>query len=69
MGLMAPWSYSSFFLDYDQDQVCGRIIHISDILNFLFFYRWTRLKGGNIARSPLLGFTDGLHIRITKKSS
>ncbi|KAK4562040.1 hypothetical protein RGQ29_004770 [Quercus rubra] len=32
-------------------------------------YRWTRLKGGNIARSPLLGFTDGLHIRITKKSS
>ena len=37
MGLMAPWSYSSFFLDYDQDQVCGRIIHISDILNFYFF--------------------------------
>uniref|UniRef100_A0A2N9G4Z0 Cytochrome P450 n=1 Tax=Fagus sylvatica TaxID=28930 RepID=A0A2N9G4Z0_FAGSY len=30
-------------------------------------YRWTKVKGGNIVRSPVLGFTDGLHINFSKK--
>ncbi|CAL5377951.1 unnamed protein product [Camellia sinensis] len=32
-------------------------------------YRWTKVKGGNISRRPVLDFVDGLHIKITEKSN
>ncbi|XP_030942775.1 cytochrome P450 87A3-like isoform X1 [Quercus lobata] len=28
-------------------------------------YRWTKVKGGTIARNPILEFTDGLHIKFS----
>ncbi|CAL5376912.1 unnamed protein product [Camellia sinensis] len=31
-------------------------------------YSWTKVKGGNISRRPVLDFVDGLHIKITEKS-
>ncbi|XP_048337288.2 beta-amyrin 16-alpha-hydroxylase CYP87D16 [Ziziphus jujuba] len=30
-------------------------------------YRWTKIKGGEIARSPILGFGKGIHIKFTNK--
>ncbi|KAI3830676.1 hypothetical protein MKX03_005422 [Papaver bracteatum] len=30
-------------------------------------YRWTKIKGAQISRTPVLSFGDGLHIKISKK--
>ncbi|KAB1203549.1 Cytochrome P450 87A3 [Morella rubra] len=30
-------------------------------------YRWTTIKGGEVIRSPTLGFGDGFHIRVSAK--
>nr|TKR59014.1 hypothetical protein D5086_0000327490 [Populus alba] len=30
-------------------------------------YRWSKVKGGRITRSPILLFPDGVHIKITSK--
>ncbi|KAJ0010739.1 hypothetical protein Pint_34159 [Pistacia integerrima] len=30
-------------------------------------YRWTKIKGGNIVRNPILQFKDSIHIKISKK--
>ncbi|KAL4616424.1 hypothetical protein ACB092_07G198200 [Castanea dentata] len=32
-------------------------------------YRWIKVKGGKIARSPILIFTDGLHVNFSKKNN
>ncbi|KAF5449068.1 hypothetical protein F2P56_029552 [Juglans regia] len=32
-------------------------------------YRWTKVKGGKISRSPVLGFVDGIHINFVEKHS
>uniref|UniRef100_A0A7N2N0R4 Cytochrome P450 n=1 Tax=Quercus lobata TaxID=97700 RepID=A0A7N2N0R4_QUELO len=32
-------------------------------------YRWTKVKGGTIVRNPILGFTDGLHIKFSAISN
>lgn len=33
----------------------------------VWVYRWTKIKGGRIARRPLIGFGDGIHIRFSQK--
>uniref|UniRef100_A0A7N0UZR1 Cytochrome P450 n=1 Tax=Kalanchoe fedtschenkoi TaxID=63787 RepID=A0A7N0UZR1_KALFE len=30
-------------------------------------YRWTKVRGGDIIRNPLLGFKDGIHIKVSVK--
>ncbi|CAM8981369.1 unnamed protein product [Rhodiola kirilowii] len=30
-------------------------------------YRWTKVRGGDIIRNPLLGFKDGIHIKVSEK--
>ncbi|CAL5409147.1 unnamed protein product [Camellia sinensis] len=30
-------------------------------------YRWTKIKGGDVARTPMLRFEDGMHIKVSKK--
>ncbi|KAM3743584.1 hypothetical protein ACB098_07G156900 [Castanea mollissima] len=32
-------------------------------------YRWTKVKGGTNVRNPILGFTDGLHIKFSAISN
>ncbi|KAJ8447427.1 hypothetical protein Cgig2_019421 [Carnegiea gigantea] len=32
-------------------------------------YRWKKIKGGEIARTPILGFQNGLHIELAQKDS
>ena len=36
---------------------------------FFSFNRWTKVKGGTIVRNPVLGFTDGLHIKFSAISN
>ncbi|KAK9666685.1 hypothetical protein RND81_14G203700 [Saponaria officinalis] len=31
-------------------------------------YRWKKIKGGEIARTPILAFKNGLHIKVEKKN-
>ncbi|MED6125434.1 hypothetical protein PIB30_068447 [Stylosanthes scabra] len=30
-------------------------------------FRWTKVKGGTLVRNPLLGFRDGVHVKIWEK--
>lgn len=30
-------------------------------------YKWEKVKGGEIMRSPVLGFGDGFHIKVSNK--
>lgn len=40
------------------------------ILHFLVTkYRWKKIKGGEIARTPILGFKNGLRIKLAPKDS
>ncbi|KAM5562734.1 hypothetical protein ABKV19_017777 [Rosa sericea] len=32
-------------------------------------YRWTTIKGARIARNPILGFGDGIHIKFSEKKT
>ncbi|KAK7266516.1 hypothetical protein RIF29_19161 [Crotalaria pallida] len=32
-------------------------------------YRWTKIRGGNVVRNPMLGFGDGIHIKLWKKNT
>ncbi|XP_057493602.1 beta-amyrin 16-alpha-hydroxylase CYP87D16-like [Actinidia eriantha] len=32
-------------------------------------YRWTKLKGGNVVRKPILDFEDGIHIKVEEKGN
>ncbi|KAK6939230.1 Cytochrome P450 [Dillenia turbinata] len=32
-------------------------------------YSWTKIKGGNICRTPALRFRDGFHIKVSKKKN
>ncbi|XP_059623190.1 beta-amyrin 16-alpha-hydroxylase CYP87D16-like [Cornus florida] len=31
-------------------------------------YRWTKIKGGDIVRAPILGFGDGIHMKFSEKA-
>ncbi|KAL1118755.1 hypothetical protein V6Z11_D01G057500 [Gossypium hirsutum] len=30
-------------------------------------FRFTKIKGGNIVRSPILEFTDGFYVNVSRK--
>ncbi|XP_028125785.1 cytochrome P450 87A3-like [Camellia sinensis] len=30
-------------------------------------YKWTKIKGGDVARTPMLQFHDGMYIKVSKK--
>lgn len=34
----------------------------------LFGNRWKKIRGGNIVRNPILGFGDGIHIKLSRKA-
>ncbi|XP_021773624.1 cytochrome P450 87A3-like [Chenopodium quinoa] len=36
--------------------------------NLVTNYRWERIKGGEIVRTPILGFQNSLHVKLTKKN-
>ncbi|CAK9312062.1 unnamed protein product [Citrullus colocynthis] len=43
-------------------------VYLCTFLHILFTkYRWTKLKGGKIARALILKFVDGLHVNFTPK--
>ena len=43
---------------------------IFQIFCFVFiFSRWTKLKGGNVVRKPILDFEDGSHIKVEEKGN
>ncbi|KAJ8771676.1 hypothetical protein K2173_026853 [Erythroxylum novogranatense] len=36
--------------------------------HFVTNYRWTKIKGGEIVRTPVLSFGDGYHVKVFKKA-
>lgn len=32
-------------------------------------YRWTKIRGGKVIRNPILGFGDGIHIKLREKDT
>ncbi|KAK7823121.1 hypothetical protein CFP56_035883 [Quercus suber] len=38
------------------------------IIGHLSKCKWTKIKGGTIARNPVLGFTDVLHMKFSVKN-
>ncbi|XP_022994608.1 cytochrome P450 87A3-like [Cucurbita maxima] len=43
-------------------------VYLCTFLHILFTkYRWTKLKGGKVARAHILSFEDGLHMKFTPK--
>ncbi|GMP74401.1 hypothetical protein CsSME_00031830 [Camellia sinensis var. sinensis] len=30
-------------------------------------YKWTKIKGGDVAQTPMLQFQDGMYIKVSKK--
>ncbi|KAL5715558.1 hypothetical protein ACHQM5_017360 [Ranunculus cassubicifolius] len=45
-------------------------LQISVVLHFLVTrYRWTKIKGGEILKTPGISFPNGLHIKLTEKQT
>lgn len=65
--IAAPYTSESVELNYSRDI----IVVIQIITHWQFtrfnFGRWTKVKGGEIVRSPALTFRNGYYIKVTDK--